>query len=176
MTRVDVRPEESGDVADIRRVVTAAFGAPAEAGLVDALRASDAWLPRLSLVAIDDGGVVGHALFTRATIRTDVGALAIVALAPVAVEPARQRQGIGDALVRAGLAEARRSGERIAIVLGHPGYYPRFGFEPAVPLGITCVFAQGEHAGAFMALALRPGALDGVRGVAEYAPAFGAFE
>ncbi len=176
MTRPTVRPEEARDAAAIRRVVTAAFGRSAEADLVDALRASDAWLPRLSLVAVEDGDVLGHALFTRARLRTSDGALAIVALAPVAVVPDRQRQGIGDAMIRAGLAEARASGERIAIVLGHPAYYPRFGFEPAVPRGITCVFAQGEHASAFMALALRPGALDGVRGAAEYASPFGAFE
>lgn len=170
-----IRDEQAGDEAQIRRVVLAAFGTPAEADLVEALRASGAWLPRLSLVAVEDGEVLGHALFTRATIRADGGTLAIIALAPVAVVPARQRQGIGDALIRAGLAEARASGERIAIVLGHPGYYPRFGFEPAVPRGITCVFARGEHASAFMALALQPGALDGVRGVAEYAPPFGTF-
>jgi predicted N-acetyltransferase YhbS len=175
MSRLVVRPEQRGDEAEIRRVVAAAFGTPAEADLVEALRASDAWLPRLSLVAIDEGALVGHALFTRATIRTAGGLFPIVALAPVAVAPARQRQGIGGALIRAGLAEARDSGERIAIVLGHSAYYPRFGFEPAVPRGITCAFAQGEHASAFMALALQPGALEGVRGLAEYARPFGAF-
>jgi putative acetyltransferase len=175
VTRATVRPEWPGDEAEIRRIVLAAFGGPAEADLVEALRASDAWLPGLSLVAIEDGEVVGHALFTRAAIETAGHRLAIVALAPVAVAPARQRQGIGGALVRAGLEWARANGERIAIVLGHPGYYPRFGFEPAVPRGITCAFAQGEHESAFMALALQPGALDGVRGLAQYAPAFGAF-
>jgi putative acetyltransferase len=171
-----IREERAGDEAEIRRVVTSAFGAPAEADLVEALRASDAWLPGLSLVAIEAGEVVGHALFTRAAIQAADARLAIVALAPVATAPARQRHGIGGGLIRAGLERARANGERIAIVLGHPGYYPRFGFEPAVPRGITCVFAQGEHESAFMALALQPGALDGVRGRAEYAPAFGAFE
>jgi putative acetyltransferase len=173
---VTTREERASDEAEIRRVVTAAFGAPAEADLVEALRASDAWLPSLSLVAIEDGVVVGHALFTRAAIETIDTRLPIVALAPVAVVPARQRHGIGGALIRAGLDAARTMGERIAIVLGHPGYYPRFGFEPAVPRGITSVFAQGAHESAFMALALQPGALDGIRGRAEYAAAFGAFE
>ena len=171
-----IREEQAGDEAEIRRVVTAAFGGPAEADLVEALRASEAWLPGLSLFAIEDGDVAGHALFTRAAIQTADTRLPIVALAPVAVVPARQREGLGGALIRAGLERARANGERIAIVLGHPGYYPRFGFEPAVPRAITCVFAQGEHESAFMALALAPGALDGIRGRAEYASAFGAFE
>jgi putative acetyltransferase len=171
-----IRPEGAGDQASIRRVVGAAFGSPAEADLIEALRASDAWLPRLSLVAVADGAVVGHALFTRATIETASGTLAVLALAPVAVEPSRQRQGIGDALIRAGLQVAREDGERIVIVVGHPSYYPRFGFVPAVPRGITSVFAQGEHEDSFMVLALQPSALDGVAGRAEYAAAFGAFE
>jgi putative acetyltransferase len=171
-----IREERPGDEGEIRRVVTAAFGTAAEADLVDALRASDAWLPLLSLVGIEDRAVVGHALFTRATIETADARRPIVALAPLAVVPERQRQGIGGALIRAGLERARASGERIAIVLGHPGYYPRFGFEPAIPRGITCVFAEGGHESAFMVLALRPGALDGVQGRAEYAPAFCGFE
>jgi predicted N-acetyltransferase YhbS len=171
-----IREERPGDEEEIRRVVTSAFGAPSEADLVEALRASDAWLPGLSLVGVDGDTLVGHALLTRASIQAGERRLAIVALAPVAVVPARQRQGIGGALIQAGLERARARGERIAIVLGHPGYYPRFGFEAAVPRGITCVFAQGGHEDAFMALALQPGALDGVAGLAEYAPAFGAFE
>lgn len=171
-----IREERPGDEAAIRRVVTAAFETAVEADLVDALRTSDAWLPLLSLVGIEDGAVVGHALFTRATIETADARLPIVALAPMAVVPERQRQGIGGALIRAGLERARASGERIAIVLGHPGYYPRFGFEPAIPRGITCVFAEAGRESAFMALALQPGALDGVQGRAQYAPAFSAFE
>jgi putative acetyltransferase len=170
---IAIRPERAGDEPEIRRVVLAAFGGPDEADLVDALRASPAWIPALSLVALYGDRVVGHVLFTRATIE---GAPSAIALAPLAVDPSRQRQGIGDALTRAGLAEARAMGERVAIVLGHPSYYPRFGFEPAVPRGLTSVFAQGEHAEAFMALALQPGALDGVRGRVDYAPAFGSFE
>ena len=170
MTGVAIRPERAGDEDAIRAVCSAAFGQPDEADLVDALRASDAWLPGLSLVAADDG-VVGHVLFTRAM----VGSHPALGLAPLAVVPSRQRQGIGDALVRAGLQAARAMGERIVVVLGHPSYYPRFGFEPALPRGLTSVFARGDHADAFMALALQPGALAGVTGAVAYAAPFGAF-
>lgn len=173
MTRVAVRPEREGDQAAIRAVVAAAFGRSDEADLVDALRASVAWLPGLSLVAAEDEAVVGHVLFTRATIG---GAHPALALAPLAVEPSCQGRGIGGALVRGGLAAARSLGERIVVVLGHPSYYPRFGFEPAVPRGLTSVFARGAHADSFMALALTPGALDGVHGRVDHAAEFWAFE
>lgn len=175
MTAVLIRTERSGDEAAIRQVVSAAFGGSAEADLVEALRRSEAWVPGLSLVAADDARVVGHVLFTRAVIR-GASEIPVLALAPVAVAPDRQGRGIGDALVRAGLAAARAAGERIVIVVGHPAYYPRFGFVPAVPRGITSVFAQGEHADSFMAMELQPSALDGVTGAAEYAAAFGSFE
>ena len=169
---IAIRPETPADAAAIRQVVIDAFGGREEADLVETLRASDAWMPGLSLVAIDDGRLVGHVLFTRA----HVSGAPVVALAPVAVAPDRQRQGIGDALIRAGLEVARAAGERIAIVLGHPSYYPRFGFVPAIPLGLTCVFATAGHEDSFMAMGLQPGALAGVAGRVDYAPAFGAFE
>jgi putative acetyltransferase len=168
-----IRPEQEGDAPAIRRVVTAAFGGSGEADLIESLRTSPAWIPGLSLVAVEAEDVVGHVLLTRARIAGSIDALG---LAPVAVEPPRQRRGIGDALVRAGLEAARARGERAVVVIGHPSYYPRFGFRPAVPRGLTSVFASGEHADAFMVLELQPGALDGVSGPVEYAEAFGAFE
>lgn len=167
-----VRAEQAGDEEGIRRVVTAAFGGTGEADLVEALRRSDAWLPDLSLVALDRHELVGYVLFTRAR----VDGLPALGLAPVAVEPSRQRQGVGDALVRAGLEVARAGGERVVVVIGHPSYYPRFGFVPAVPRGLTSVFAPGEHADAFMVLELTPGALTGVSGPVAYAAPFASFE
>lgn len=167
-----IRAERAGDEPGIRRVLRAAFGGADEADLVETLRASSAWIPGLSLVAIDGDAFVGYVLFTRATIGGAPG----LGLAPLAVEPARQRQGIGDALTRAGLAAARELGERLVVLIGHPAYYPRFGFVPAVPRGLTSVFAQGDHADAFMVLGLVPGALEGIAGPVEYAEAFGAFE
>ena len=168
-----IRAERTGDEAAIRGIVAAAFAGSAEADLIEALRLSSAWIPELSRVAVEDDRIVGHVLFTRARIGD---AFAAVALAPLAVEPARQRTGIGDALVREGLAVARARGERAVVVIGHPSYYPRFGFGPALPRGLTSVFAQGGHADAFMVLELAPGALDGIAGPVAYAPAFGAFE
>jgi putative acetyltransferase len=170
-----VRAERAGDRAAVREVVTAAFGGPAEADLVDALRPSAAWLPGLSLVAEEEGAVVGHVLFTRASIRTVAGDVGLRALAPLAVAPARQRRGIGDALVRAGLQIARDRGERAVVLIGHPAYYPRFGFEPAAARGLTSVFAQGEHAASFFVLELRSGALTGIQGPVLYALPFDAF-
>jgi putative acetyltransferase len=170
-----VRAEEPRDRAAVRGVVGAAFGGPAEADLVDALRAGAAWLPELSLVAEEDGRVVGHVLFTRATADEGTRATDILALAPLAVLPSHQRRGIGGALVRAGLRIARARGDRAVVLIGHPSYYPRFGFVPAVPLGLSSVFAQGAHEASFLVLGLREGALAGLSGAVRYAPEFDAF-
>jgi putative acetyltransferase len=170
-----VRAERPDDRAPVRDVVTAAFGGPAEADLVDALRASSAWLPGLSLVAEEEGAVVGHVLLTRASVRTAAGDVGLLALAPLAVAPERQRRGIGDALVRAGLEIAAARGERAVVLIGHASYYPRFGFEPAAARGLTSVFAAGEHAASFFVRELRAGALTGIEGAVLYAPAFDAF-
>ena len=96
-----IRPEKPGDHAGVRAVNVAAFETPAEADLVDALRAQ-AW-PLVSLVADEDGAIVGHIMFSPVTLPGHP-ALALMGLAPMAVTPARQRAGIGSALVRAGLA------------------------------------------------------------------------
>lgn len=168
-----VRAERPEDRASVRRVIVEAFGRSEEADLVDALRASDAWVPGLSLVAEEDGGVVGHVLFTRARVRSGTDDDAVLALAPLAVRPDRQRRGIGDALVRAGVAAARARGDRAVVLVGHPAYYPRFGFVPAVPLGLSCVFAEGEHAPALQVLTLRD---ETPAGRVLFAPEFGVFE
>lgn len=170
-----VRQERRGDRAAIRRVLTAAFGRKAEADLVDALTASTAWVPELSLVAEENRAVVGYVALTRASVRTAAGDVGLLALAPLAVAPDGQRRGIGSALVRAALQIAAARGERAVVLIGHPSYYPRFGFVPAAPLGLTSVFAQGEHEASFFALELRGGALKGVEGAVLYALPFDAF-
>jgi putative acetyltransferase len=167
-----IRPETAADHDGIRRVHQRAFPTPAEAALVDALRAAGA--VTLSLVAVEDGGgeVLGHILFSPVTITTAHGARVAVGLAPVAVAPARQRQGIGERLVRAGIAALGQAGHAVVVVLGHPDYYPRFGFERASRFGL-----RWEHPGAdeaFMALALVPHALDDCAGVVRYRPEFDA--
>lgn len=123
------RPETAADTAAVRRLHLAAFETPGEADLVDALRRDPpAWLRGLSYVAdAPDGTPAAHALLTRC----HVDEVPAVALAPCAVLPAYQKRGAGGAVIRALLEAAREAGERTAIVLGHPPYYPRFGFAPA---------------------------------------------
>jgi putative acetyltransferase len=161
-----IRREASADVPAVRLVEERAFGRPEEAALVDALRAHGQMV--LSLVAEVDGRVVGHVAFSPVTIGSRTG----VGLAPLAVLPECQRRGAGAELVRRGLAECRAAGHDFAVVLGEPAYYARFGFEPAARHGARCEFDAPEDA--FMILALRPGALAGLGGVARYAPEFGA--
>ncbi|MER5965746.1 bifunctional class I SAM-dependent methyltransferase/N-acetyltransferase [Streptomyces sp. NPDC002057] len=144
------RPETAEDAPVIRSLVAAAFGSEAEADLVDALRRDpDAWLPGLSYVAeAPDGSVVAHALITRCR----VGGAPAAALAPVAVAPAHQRSGAGQAVVRAVLDAARLRGEPLVLVLGDPEYYRRFGFARASEHGIKPGFEVPDEA--MMALVL----------------------
>ena len=134
-----VRRELTGDEAAIRAVTTAAFArpgedAPVEAPLVDLLRASPAWIPELSLVAVDpDGNVAGHVLCTRGTI----AAAPVLGLGPLSVRPDRQRSGVGKALMHAVLGAADALGEPLVALLGSTRYYPRFGFRLAAEYGIT---------------------------------------
>jgi putative acetyltransferase len=167
------RTETAADAAAVRRVVLAAFPTAEEADLVDALRADPAWLPGLSWVAeTPDGELAGYALITRCTI----GGAPALALAPVAVLPAYQKRGAGSAVTRAALAAAAERGERLVVVLGHPEYYPRFGFVPASRFGIRASFEVPDEA--LMALFLDDGSAAGPgaavpSGTIRYAPPFG---
>lgn len=168
---IRARAERPSDFAEVHAVNAAAFGQENEAVLVDALRQSPDWVAGLSLVAQAGGALIGHILFSRCVIESPgSGAITSLALAPLAVQPGWQRRGVGSALVRAGLAAAAAQGFGHVIVLGHPEYYPRFGFAPASRFGIYPPFEVPDEA--FMALALRSGALDGVHGVVRYPPAF----
>ena len=160
--------ESAEERSSIHRVNEAAFGGSEEATLVDKLRADGHVL--LSLVAELESGIVGHILFSRMWIKNPTSALvSAVALAPVAVLPEHQRQGIGGRLIRHGLELLRGQGEKIVIVLGHPGYFPKFGFSVEKARLLESPFP----AEAFMAIELSPGALDGVRGAVVYPAAFG---
>jgi putative acetyltransferase len=160
-------PERPEDYAAIRHVNERAFNRPDEADLIDRLRAEGVVLA--SFVAQDDGQIAGHILFSRISIKTATESLPAVALAPVAVLPSLQRQSIGGELIRHGLDWLRAQGEQIVLVLGHPDYYPRFGFSTAKASLIESPFNPES----FMALELKPNALDGIRGKVLYPHAFG---
>jgi putative acetyltransferase len=162
---VTIRPERPGDEEAIRDVHRAAFEQEEIAKLVDDLRASREHLPGLSLVAERDGRVVGHVILSRA--RLD--ARPVAALGPIGVLPHLQRMGVGTALMRAAVDAARAAGERLIVLLGHPWYYPRFGFVRASTLGMRMEKAVPDEA--FMALELETGAAAG-GGTFRFAPAF----
>jgi putative acetyltransferase len=166
-----IRSENKQDYAAVYEVNKLAFdGRDSEPRLVEAIRQSPEYIPDLSLVAIEDDCVVGYILFSRIRIKTGTGDIPAISLAPLAVRPEYQNKGIGSALVKQGLKECTRLGHKIVIVLGHPDYYPRFGFGSAAAAGIKCPFDVPDEA--WMALELQPGAMDGVVGEAHYPPAF----
>jgi putative acetyltransferase len=167
-----VREESPGDIPAIRGVLEAAFGRPGEAELVEALRRGGGLV--LSLVAEGGGAVVGHIAFSLIRIEAPGRSWPALALAPVGVVPPWQGRGVGGLLIRAGLALAAERGAGAVVVLGHPGYYPRFGFVPASRFGIRAPFPVPDAA--FLAQPLRPGALEGVAGTVWYRPEFAAVE
>ena len=140
------------DLPEVLRVVTSAFGREDEARLVERLRASDVWVPGLTLAARPSGEPRGPIVGFAALSRITVGGRPALALAPVAVAPDWQGKGAGSALVRTGVARAARRHERLIVVLGDPAYYGRFGFTAAIPLRIHGPY---DDAGlAFQALVL----------------------
>ncbi len=162
-----VRPETQADLNAVHEVNRLAFGQDAEADLVDGLRAGG--FVRLSLVAEVGGQIAGHILFSRLPIIIRTGVVEALALAPMAVLPTHQRRGIGTKLVEEGLRACREAGHRIILVLGHPTFYPRFGFSAKLAEPLTSPFGSGES---WMAVELVPGALTGVVGRVEYPPPF----
>ena len=167
-----VRPEEPADFDAVRALVAAAFGSESEARLVDLIRASGGYRPAQSLVAVDGGEVVGHVMLSDATLVADDGTERTVAqLSPLAVLPARQKAGIGSALVREACRIADEAGEPFVLLQGSPAYYPRLGFEPTVPHGITQPLPDWAPPEASMLVRLS--AFDpAVRGRVVYPPAF----
>ena len=163
-----IREENPSDIDAVRTVETAAFGQPDEANLVDRLRENGG--VTLSLVAEQEGKIIGHVLFSSIMI-DDVDAA--VGLGPIAVAPEVQNQGIGSALIHEGLSRCRESGYELAFLVGHPTYYPRFGFQPALPLGFDCDYVPDEaHHAHFMVIELVPGALEKQAGYVRYRPEF----
>lgn len=168
MATVEIRDERPEDAAVIRTINERAFGGDAEGRIVDALRARHALT--LSLVATVDGIVVGHVAFSPVAAATGVTGSG---LAPIAVLPEHQQRGIGSALIRAGLARLAASDAPFVVVLGHPEYYPRFGFEPASRRGMRCEWNVPDDT--FMIRVFRA-VPEGVSGLARYRPEFSAAE
>ena len=165
---VIVRSERPEDYDAARAVNERAFGDRSpEGALVDALRADAAHVPELCLVAIDGDAVVGHIFFSRAQLASGHE---VLALAPMAVLPERQRAGVGSRLVESAVRKAAETDFPLVVVLGHPEYYPRFGFVPASSFGITAPFEVPDDA--FLALALDPEG-PAPRGEIVYPSAFG---
>jgi len=162
-----IRAEVEQDREAVYALNRAAFESSVEADLVDALRLQAD--PHISLVAEDTGAIVGHIMFSPATLSAD-SEIRVMGLGPMAVVPGRQRQGIGRALLRAGLEACAKLGYQAIFVLGHPLYYPLSGFVPASRYDISSVYDVPDEV--FMALELEPGALAGKAGKMHYHKAF----
>ncbi|MEK3805514.1 N-acetyltransferase [Bacillus sp. FSL H8-0547] len=166
-----IRPEREEDIQEIKQMNDDAFCQENEAKLIAEIRSSDGFIPELSLVALGDtGNIIGHILFSSIHIQTQNNKIAALALAPMAVSPQMQNKGIGSALVRDGLIRSKMLGYKSVIVLGHPLFYAKFGFKPAIEYGIKPPFEVRDEV--FMALELEQGSLEQAAGTVVYPPAF----
>jgi putative acetyltransferase len=164
-----IRPETEADYAAVAEVTAAAFGKQDEVLLVEAIRACEEFVPELTLVAEEDGRIVGHVMFSYS--RLEGSEALLLQLSPLSVAPDRQGKGIGTALTHESLRLADERGEPLVLVLGHPTYYPRFGFRPASTLGLQAPNPEWPD-DAFMAVPLT--AYDpALRGRVTFAPPFG---
>ncbi|MGM0834816.1 MAG: GNAT family N-acetyltransferase [Bacillota bacterium] len=169
-----VRQESASDYPSTERVIQKAFANmeisdKTEHEMVARLRRSEAFVPALSLVAVDEE-IVGHILLTKVIINNEYLATESLALAPVSVLPNYQNKGVGKLLMKEALKMAKELNFQSVIVLGHPTYYPKFGFKPASLWGIKAPFDVPDEM--FMALELKGNALSGVAGKVEYSRAF----
>jgi putative acetyltransferase len=163
-----IRTEKPEDLEAVRQVNIAAFGRENEANLVDRLRGIAS---TFSFVALPSDRIVGHILFSPVVVEGKCSSnLSILGLAPVAVLPEYQRQGIGTLLIQQGLEECRRSGFQAVVVLGHPDFYSRFGFIPASRKSLKCEYDVPDEA--FMVLELESGTLEDCSGTVKYRSEF----
>ena len=160
-----IRKTSEADLPAIMRIHSMAFGQDTEADLVAAILADPSAEPVLSLMALEDGRPVGHILFSAARLDEPERDTPAAILAPLAIVPDAQRRGLGGKLIETGLVHLSETGTDLVFVLGHPDYYPRFGFEPAGQYGLLAPYPiADEHADAWMVQALRPGIIGSVRG------------
>ncbi len=162
-----IRAEKDNDRDAVYAINASAFPTPSEADLVDALR--DQAQPIVSLVAEEAGDVVGHIVFSPVILDGSPD-LKIMGLAPMAVSPDHQNKGIGSALVKAGLKQCKQLGIEAVVVLGHPEYYPRFGFSPSSRFSIKSEYDVPDEV--FMAMELQPQAFNNKTGTIKYHSAF----
>ena len=165
---ITIRKETPVDYDDVRDVNSRAFGQTDEGRIVDKLRGQD--MAVISLVAVEGERIIGNILFSPVKVESDSGEFEAISLAPMSVLPEYQRKGLGSRLVKAGLEECRKLGYEIVFVLGHPQYYPRFGFTQARKKGIDCEFEVQDEA--WMVLELKKGALAGRTGTVKFQPEF----
>jgi putative acetyltransferase len=163
-----IRLERIEDIRKIRSIHVEAFDTEAEADLVEVLRNSG--IPLISLVAEKDGELVGHILFSPVALEEGSSSISIAGLAPMAVLPTCQNKGIGSMLVEEGLVYCKNAGYAAVVVLGHPDYYPRFGFVPSISYGITSEYDVPPET--FMAKELQEGTLANCNGIVKYHRAF----
>ncbi len=161
---IEIRRETEGDYSEVRLINELAFDHEGEANLVEGLRENAS--PCISLVAVDGEKVVGHIFFSPVTVQSENDSFTAIGLAPMAVLPERQNEGIGSLLVRDGLEECKREGHSIVVVLGHADYYPRFGFVTAKTKGLSSEYSVPDEN--FMVVELTPDALNGCGGLVLY--------
>jgi putative acetyltransferase len=159
-----IRAEKAEDQIGVRHINTQAFDTDTEANLIDALRKSG--IPLISLVAEENGELVGHILFSPVAFEGHTCSISMAGLGPMAVAPAFQKRSIGSMLVEEGLRHCKNGGYAAVCVLGHPDYYPRFGFVPSVNYGIKSEFDVPVEV--FMVKELREGALLDCNGIVKY--------
>ncbi|MBI5266743.1 MAG: N-acetyltransferase [candidate division Zixibacteria bacterium] len=167
--KVSIRAETPADIEGVRAVNLAAFKQPVEADLIDRLRISSPDF--ISLVAVNARQVVGNIVFTPATLESGQMPISGMALGPMAVLPAFQRKGIGSTLVQLGMALIRQRSVPFVVVLGHPNFYPRFGFAQSIAYGIECPW-PGIPKEVFMATILDEKLMAGRKGLVRYRPEF----
>ncbi|OOE12744.1 GNAT family N-acetyltransferase [Fictibacillus arsenicus] len=167
---IRIRTERNGDQKAITQINDLAFKGDNESRLVNAIRNSDLFVPELSLVAESDGELIGHILFSIVHIKSGKDEIPTLALAPMAVVPEHQNRGVGSLLVEEGLKRAKDQGFENVVVLGHPEFYPKFGFIPASTKEIEAPFPVPDEV--FMALEIKEGSLDQIKGKIVYPPAF----